>query len=189
MARKLERMAVFRSSTNLSVRPARNEDAEAMGIAQVQSWQCVFAPILGKELVAALSADQFAQTWAKTIATYGDSSDHHLFVARDEKKVVGFITMRPSPDPDAENSEHEISSLIVAPDETRRGHGSRLLAAAADIARAGEVPALTTWIVDGDDAREAFFSGAGFAADGAYRTWDVGSDSSVSERRWSASVT
>ena len=67
----------------------------------------------------------------------------------------------------------EILALEVPAAHGRRGHGSRLLAACADILRQQGATRVQTWAVQGDEARTRFLSQAGFAPAGVRRTLDV----------------
>ena len=60
----------------------------------------------------------------------------------------------------------QIYELVVEPRFCRSGHGSRMLAAVADLVGG----AIRVWIDARDEARQRFFSSAGFAPAGAGRT-------------------
>lgn len=60
----------------------------------------------------------------------------------------------------------QIYELVVEPRFCRSGHGSRMLAAVADLVGG----AMRVWIDARDEARQRFFSSAGFAPAGAGRT-------------------
>ena len=63
----------------------------------------------------------------------------------------------------------------------RRGHGSRLLAAVADVARGGGAARLQVWLPETDGVSAGFYESAGWAPDGWARTLDTG-DASRSAR-------
>lgn len=69
----------------------------------------------------------------------------------------------------------EITALEVADGYTQRGHGSRLLAAATDLAGKAGAKRVQVWIVAGDQARIGFYQGAGLAPAGVRRQLQVGS--------------
>jgi L-amino acid N-acyltransferase YncA len=56
----------------------------------------------------------------------------------------------------------------------RRGHGSRLLAAAVDTWRADGVTTAVAWAWERDAATRGFLTGAGWEPDGAARGLDTG---------------
>ncbi|WP_127130760.1 GNAT family N-acetyltransferase [Georgenia sp. SYP-B2076] len=67
----------------------------------------------------------------------------------------------------------EILALEVPAAHARGGHGSRLLAACADILRQQGAARVQTWAVQGDESRTRFLSQAGFAPAGVRRTLDI----------------
>ena len=68
----------------------------------------------------------------------------------------------------------EISPLLVEPRWGRRGHGSRLLAAVVDHARADGMQRAIVWIPEADTASREFYLSAGWAPDGLVRALDTG---------------
>ena len=70
---------------------------------------------------------------------------------------VGFAAVGPSAEEDARPGEAAVAALLVEPRWGRRGHGSRLLAAAVDHLRADGVTRLVAWVPDGDRASAAFY--------------------------------
>ena len=61
----------------------------------------------------------------------------------------------------------EVTALGVAPADQRRGHGSRLLAAAVDLARQNGARALVAWAVRGDESVSRLLASVGMAPTGA----------------------
>jgi L-amino acid N-acyltransferase YncA len=64
--------------------------------------------------------------------------------------------------------------LLVEPRWGRRGHGSRLLAAAVDHARADGMTRAVMWIPEADSASRDFLISAGWSPDGLARGLDTG---------------
>ena len=80
----------------------------------------------------------------------------------------------------------ELTALAVSPDHQRAGHGSRLLAAAVDLARADGAGVLLVWAVRGDESLTRLLAGAGLVPTGASRSLPVGRG--VTEACWGASI-
>ena len=80
----------------------------------------------------------------------------------------------------------ELTALAVSPDHQRTGHGSRLLAAAVDLARADGAGVLLVWAVRGDESLTRLLAGAGLVPTGASRSLPVGRG--VTEACWGASI-
>lgn len=163
---------------DVSVRPSTPEDAPRLGEIQVATWRAT----LGDQVpAAALDADAFAAAWRTAIAS-PPSAKHRTLTACDGPLVVGFVALAPAPDDD---EAAEVVALEVDPEHARAGHGSRLLAACADILRQTGAARVRTWVTAGDDVREAFLGSAGFAPSGVRRRLDVG-DGEVVEHLWGA---
>ncbi|WP_024288777.1 GNAT family N-acetyltransferase [Cellulomonas sp. KRMCY2] len=179
-------MALFREQADVSVRPSIAPDDAAIARVQLRAWRSAHATLLGAELLEHLDVAAVREQWARAI-TAPPSPAHHVLVACDGARVVGFAAALPVED------GVEIAALEVDPDHQRGGHGSRLLAACVDLARESGARHVQTWVLDGDDAREQFLGGAGLGPDGAQRELGVGAGPDdrtrpVTERRWVAEI-
>jgi GNAT superfamily N-acetyltransferase len=116
---------------------------------------------------------------------------HGVLVALERNSVVGFAAFGPAELAAGEESDPagpttELSTLLVEPRWGRRGHGSRLLAAVADVARGGGAARLQVWVPEADGVSAGFYESAGWARDGWARTLDTGGDEPLREIRWHA---
>jgi GNAT superfamily N-acetyltransferase len=162
---------------DVSVRPAREAEAADIGRIQIATWQVGYATILPAPVLAALSAETAAAAWQQAI-TAPPSSRHHLLVALEQQWVVGFVAAVPADDLEADDpdptSTVAVGPLLVEPRWGRRGHASRLLAAAIDLARTDGMTRAIAWLPEADSTSRAFFASAGWAADGYARVLDTG---------------
>lgn len=159
------------------VRLARVPDVERIGAITVASWRVRLAGLVPDDVLAALDADALGFAWTSGILT-PPSARHRLLVAvdgePDTEEVVGFAALGPSDDPDADDDTLEVLALEVDPAHQRAGHGSRLLAAAVDVARPAGITSLTVWCPLPDEARRAFLQSGGWGPDSAFRDVEVG---------------
>lgn len=169
-----------------SVRPATLVDVADVARLQVSTWRTAYADILPAEVLDGLSEEQAAQAWQAGIAA-PPTQGHRVLVAFEGRQAVGFTAMAPAtPDdldigaaqpagdvPDADITV-VVSPLLVEPRWGRRGHGSRLLAAAVDLARDEGALRALAWVLEPDSASRAFFAAAGWEADGVARILDTG---------------
>jgi ribosomal protein S18 acetylase RimI-like enzyme len=156
-----------------SVRAARATDAAAIGRVQLRTWHAAYADVLPARLLAIVTADDLAEQWSRA-ATMPPSPRHRVLVALDETSVVGFVAFGPGDDPDLESTiDAELHALHVDPDAGRRGHGSRLLAAAVDTMRGDGFRRAYAWLLAGDDVSRRFLAAAGWAPDGGTRDLDL----------------
>jgi GNAT superfamily N-acetyltransferase len=152
-----------------SVRVAWVADAAAMGRVQVLAWQASCRGLLPDDVLDALAPDDLAAAWADSMRR-PPTGRHRALVALDGNTVMAFASLGPGTDPDADPvRDAEMTTMAVPPDARGRGHGSRLLAAVADTARADGFARLTTWVFAADDDLRAFLESAGWAPDGAHR--------------------
>lgn len=152
-----------------SVRVAWVADAPALGRVQARAWRSDFDGLLPREALDELDPEALAATWADALRR-PPTAQHRVLVALDRNTVVGFAATGPAEDPDAHpGRDAEMTLLVIDPDHQRQGHGSRLLAAVVDTARADGFSRLTTWVLAQDDAVRSLLISAGWAPDGAHR--------------------
>lgn len=172
---------------DVDVRPARVPEAGEVARIQRTSWARAGASVVPSSVLDRLVSDEVVSQWAATIEA-PPTPRHHVLVAREQDTIVGMVAFGPADHTDTglenlpadvagDRSEHgmsgEIATLLVEPRFGRRGHGSRLLAATVDIARADEVTALITWVPENDVSARSFFGSAGWAEAGLVRTLDA----------------
>lgn len=156
---------------DVSVRPARPEDAERVARVQLSTWRTAYADLLP---AAALDVPevQAAALWLGAVES-PPSPTHRLLVAFERDELVGFAASGPSADEDADGSV-ELLTLLVEPRWGRRGHGSRLVAATVDFWRGDGATTAVAWSWERDPATRGFLAGSGWELDGAARGLDTG---------------
>lgn len=189
-------------TADVSVRPAIPEDAAAIAGIHARTLRATLqagtgAP-LSAEVAAMLRPEHLLGPWAAAIREH-PTPLHLVLVALAGAQVVGFAALAPADTPVEPARDEtagpdapagpvaEILALEVPAAHGREGHGSRLLAACADLARERGVARLQTWAVQGEEARTRFLASAGFAPLGVRRTLDVGG-ASVVEICWHAAL-
>lgn len=161
----------------MSVRPAQPADVPEIARIQVDTWRTAYHAILPPEVLESLTAEAAAAAWTAAV-TEPPSARHHVLVALEQQWLVGFTAVAPAddleeddPDPDATAA---IGPLLVEPRWGRRGHGSRLLAAAVDFARDDGQRRAITWLPTADSTSLDFFRSAGWEPDGYARALETG---------------
>lgn len=148
---------------DVSVRPARPEDAEHVAHVQQATWAQAYASLVGPLDVP---LEQVAAVWLNAIEA-PPSPDHRVLVALEGGSVVGFAASEP-----VSATEVELSALMVDPRWGRRGHGSRLVQASVEHWSAFDVA--LAWVFEADTVLSGFLESAGWAFDGLGRGLDTG---------------
>ncbi|WP_436527065.1 N-acetyltransferase family protein [Actinoplanes sp. HUAS TT8] len=165
------------------VRPARPTDAAEIARIQVSTWQTAYRRMFPAHVLAQLDAGVLEEVWSSAIVA-PPSSRHRVLIAveqaEDAEHVVGFVASGPADEqalapeePPLPVSVAAITDLLIEPRWGRRGHGSRLLAAAVDLWREDGFGAAVAWVYDTDAAMQKFLASAGWEPDGAGRALDV----------------
>jgi GNAT superfamily N-acetyltransferase len=164
------------------VRPATPDDADEIARIQLTTWQQAYRRILPKQVLDELDGEWMAHRWRVSIEA-PPSVRHRVLVAVEQAArsyLVGFVATgeadeaalapeEPALSPDVAS----ITDLLVEPRWARRGHGSRMLAACAELWRADGFQTAVAWAFEADPALTGLLTTAGWEPDGAARALDV----------------
>lgn len=163
---------------DVGVRAARRGDVDAVAEIQVRAWRIGYAGLIPtgalSELTGSAALPVWRDKWAQAV-NEPPSRRHRLLVAVEHDTVVGFAAHAPAEEPDHDPAKtSELLTLLVDPEHSRAGHGSRLLAATVDLLREDGVASLVSWVFENDATLRGFLEPAGLAPDGARRELDLG---------------
>ena len=153
-----------------TVRRAVDTDVDALVRIQSDTWRAAYADLVPAEALAQLRSPAARDAWR---AAVGAGGGHHVFVAEEGEWTVGFCAAAYYGGEDSA-AIAEVSALVVEPRWGRRGHGGRLLAAAAAALRDHGAATGWAWVPEADAVSRAFYGRAGWTADGAVRGLDTG---------------
>lgn len=151
---------------DVSVRPARPEDAERVARVQLATWRTAYGDLLPPGVLDVPEVE-VAAVWLRAVEV-PPSPRHRVLVAMDGAELVGLAASEPVDD------AVELSALLVEPRWGRRGHGSRLLAASVDHWRGDGAALAVTWSWEADEATASFLASSGWEPDGTARSLDTG---------------
>jgi GNAT superfamily N-acetyltransferase len=167
------------------VRPAVPDDAGGITRIQLTTWRHAYRRILPQHVVDGIDEAWVTRRWQTSIED-PPSPRHRVLVAVEQAEqayLVGFVASGEvdetalAPDEDPEKllrpDVASVTDLLVEPRWGRRGHGSRLLAASAELWRADGFATAVGWSFEADAAMRAFLTSAGWELDGAARALDV----------------
>jgi GNAT superfamily N-acetyltransferase len=142
-------------------------------------WHTAYTDLLPLTALEAVDSDEAEQAWLHTVQ-HGPA---RVFVAAEGDATVGFCAAGPAPDaevaaangslPADAASTGLVSALHVEPRWGRRGHGGRLLAAAAQALRELGAVRAVAWVPELDAASLGFYRRAGWEPDGTVRILDA----------------
>lgn len=159
------------------VRAAHPDDAPQIADVHLRAWQERYSDwpdSVWRDLQSTESID----TWRRD-ALAPPSSAHHILVATDdEDRVCGFLVLEPDPDGDA-----RIDLFEIDPHVRTQGHGSRLISAAAEYARADSATGLTLWLDQGSPASR-FLTESGWGPRGVRRVLEIVDGVHLSQHQW-----
>lgn len=160
------------------VRNAQPTDADEIGRIQSATWQQAYRRQLPASALEAMTPQAAADGWRDAL-TAPPGPQHRVLIALEagpaDTSSVGFAAIAPAnPDEEEADDASELVTILVEPRWGRRGHGSRLLSAAVEAARATGAERMICWVLGGDKATEDFLRSAGWERDGWARTLDAG---------------
>jgi ribosomal protein S18 acetylase RimI-like enzyme len=163
------------------VRLALPRDVDAVAAIQARAWAEAYADVLPTAVLSRLEPAARAQ-WGEAVEK-PPTDAHHLLVALDGIRVVGFAAVGPGEDEDLDaRVDGALAMFAVDPADRGAGHGSRLLSAAAETMRTSRFETAVCWLPEQDNAQREFLESAGWALDGARRVLDMG-ESTLNEVR------
>lgn len=160
------------------VRRALPDDAPTLARLQINVWQQAYSELLPASALLADPARQ-AEVWAARVATGGP-----VLLAFEGLEAVGLAATDAEPDDDG---RAQLELLHVLPRWSRRGHGGRLLGAAASDFRGRGLDRGTWWAPETDETIQQFLLGVGWAPDGGHRVLDTG-EGTLTEIRYGGSL-
>jgi GNAT superfamily N-acetyltransferase len=143
----------------ITVRPARDEDLDAIGRLHYRSRIAAYSGFLPAPALAFGSPDSMAEWW--TERWKWERAEHRMTVAVDGRRIVGFTYLGPDDSPGV----MILNAIHVDPDYVGDGVGRRLMADA--LAHLGDRAVL--WVLDGNDRARRFYEKGGWRFDGTTR--------------------
>jgi len=152
--------------TNVSVRDARAEDAEAFVRAYELAWDAMAAPVIGKGLAEFASFESRLESFRAGLAEA--SPDARILVAEEGDSIVGVATCR------RDGESCELRALYVVPDSWGTGVAQRLLESVLDAMRDRGAGEAVLWVVEANGRARRFYEREGWMLDGEKRVSPLG---------------
>jgi GNAT superfamily N-acetyltransferase len=153
---------------DLAVRAARPSDAHAIAEVNVASRRWSYRDLLAEADLNALSVEQTTDDFAQGLAELPSGSA--VAVAEWAGRVVGYVYVLPSPDPDVPAGTSELGSLYVTEDVAGTRVARALMETAIEHARAAGHGVLSTWVRRENGRARRFYEKSGLQPDGGERS-------------------
>src|SRR5690606_10291226 len=146
--------------SEVTIRPAGPADASAIAAVHIASWRGAYAGIVPDEYLASLDHDQREKHWVQSLSTPGART----WLADADGRTIGFATLGPSRDEDAEPGDLEIYAIYLDPESWGRGVARDLLRTMLGEVSPG--PPVTLIVHDVAACSRRFYRRHGFVPDG-----------------------
>ena len=145
------------------IRPATPEDAEAVALVHIETWRVAYADVLPREGLEGVSAERVQRR-----------AELHRrsppIVAEVDGVIVGFVSVGPAHDADAEG---ELYAIYVLPTHWGTGVGRSLIQAGEDrLRRLGHRDAIL-WVLEDNPRARRFYELTGWTRDGMRRPIEI----------------
>src|ERR1700694_3303082 len=138
------------------VRPALQEDAEAIARVHVATWRSAYAGVLPDDFLASLSEASHTERWRRVI---GDGSNSVQVVEQPEG-IVGFASG--GRERAGENGfAGELYAIYVLASAQRQGHGRELVRAVAGALREMKLKDMIVWVLHDNASARQFYERLG----------------------------
>jgi len=151
--------------SDLSIRPARIEDARGIADLHVRSFIKSYEHLAVTRRAAEGGLAERVQLWESRL---GEPAKTTLVAIRDDR-MVGFIHIGPSPDTDADDWTGHIYSVHVDPLLTGGSIGSRLVARAMAVLAKEGFHTATLWAISDNERARRFYDRLGWLPEGVLR--------------------
>ncbi len=141
----------------ITIRPARPEDAAGIAKVHVDTWRTTYSGIVPDDYLASLSYERHEQGWTRQIKEAAEGNIF-IYVAEDnEGRIVGFVSGGPNRNPDPVY-KGELYAIYILQAYQGLGIGRKLtLALAQSLFEAG-LDSMILWVLAKNPARRFYES-------------------------------
>jgi ribosomal protein S18 acetylase RimI-like enzyme len=152
------------------IRPASVEDAERIAAVHIASWREAYADVVPQDYLDSLDLASRTERWREVFSNLDRGTS--VWVAEEEGEVLGFASLGPSRDEDADRTTMEIYTIYLEPSAWGRGVARELMRTVLAALPAGA--AVTLWVLAANERAQLFYRRNGFTADGVERMEEIG---------------
>ncbi|BDZ43099.1 putative N-acetyltransferase YuaI [Paraoerskovia sediminicola] len=151
---------------DVSIRPAAVSDAHSIARVNIASWRHAYTGLVPDEYLSSLDVELRTSWFAAYLA---DDHPSETWVAIADDRMLGFVTVGPSRDEDAEPSDREIYAIYLDPEAWGRGVARDLMRTVVD-----DGSTITLWTIADNERAQHFYRRHGFQPDGVEKSEEIG---------------
>lgn len=160
------------------IRQANVMDAEGIAKVHIDSWRATYRGRMPDSVLNNLSLNKRTEEWRERL-----KNGVYVWVITKEEKIIGFASLCPSRDSDADSKiVAEISTIYLLPEFWRKGLGRKLSNVIFDEAINKGFKQISLWVLESNDRAINFYKSLGFEATGDKTTDHIGCENLVSTR-------
>ena len=157
---------------DLNIRPARVEDARGIAETNIAAWREAYSAVISESYLSSLDAQARAAQWEECLGEPAPRT--RVLVAEEDGAVVGFASIGPSRDEDAELGGLEIYSIYLQPEAWGQGVARELMRTV--LAEVPDDVPVTLWVLAANERARHFYRRHGFTPDGVERLDPIGEE-------------
>lgn len=128
---------------DFKIRRARVEDAQSIGLVQVESWRRTYAGIIPDAYLASLDEVERASMWKREI----ESGRFFIFVVEDQWGIFGFVSGGEIREP-IQGYDCELYAIYLMPALQRRGVGQELALTLREALLMESFSSMIVWVLE-----------------------------------------
>lgn len=156
---------------DISIRPATVEDAEQIAQVHVASWRQAYTGVVAEDYLAGLDVTT-RTAWWRDVLVGAEARSMSVWVAQDDGHIVGFSSLGPSLDEDADRMTLQIYTIYLEPSAWGQGVARELMRTV--LASVPPAVPVTLWVLSANERARHFYRRHGFAPDGVERLETIG---------------
>jgi GNAT superfamily N-acetyltransferase len=136
----------------VEIRRASVSDAAEIAAVHVHTWQAAYQDVFGAERLAGIDTPRRVAGWTRAL-----EEEEPTFVADDDGRVVGFVSLRAC----------ELRAIYALPETWGSGAGPALMRAAVEQLREEGCAEAFLWVLEDNPRARRFYEREGWDIDGA----------------------
>ena len=153
---------------NFKIRQAEANDAFQIAKVHVGTWQFAYRGQMPDAFLNALSVESRTKFWQEVLSI--SDSPGTVWVAEEDKKIIGFCSVGPSKDADRKPETGEVYAIYVDSNSMGKGVGSKLMDKSLKTLKQKGFKEATLWVLDTNEKTRRFYESKGWKEDEAKKT-------------------